>query len=729
MNDNNLNPLAGSNAGATPQTPAANPVSAMPAQATNQPQTPPAPMQATTTMPQTGRSPLSAPVPPGISVPSGMPAPVQTAVPTPDIQVQNAPTTASMTSNITPPAQAGESPTPTPPAQAAQQPVPKISNSEARAQTKQIEESSASMLDFIAPASFSVNSNYLQINDNFVKTIFVYSYPKFLNTNWLSPIINYDLNMDVTMHLDPLDSNMFMNNLKKQAGRLESSRQIEQEKGLVRNPELDNALGNIDQLREDLQTGQQRIFKFGLYFTIYAKKPEELTATAEQLISTLGGMLVYTKQAIFQMEQGFTTTLPLGEDIIGISRNMDTNSLSTTFPFVSAELTSNKGILYGINRHNNSLILFDRFDLENANEVVFAKSGAGKSYTIKLEALRSLMLGTDVIVIDPENEYQTLCESVGGSFLDFSLNSDKRINPFDLPKITQDETGDVVLRTAITDVKGLVNLMVGGVTPEEDAILDTSIYQTYALRDITADASTHANTPPLLSDLQSVLQNTSGAESLARRLAKYTTGTFAGLFNQPTNFELDRGFIAFSIRNLEEALRPLGMYMILNYIWSKVRHEMRKRLLIVDEAWIMMQYPDSAKYLYSLAKRARKYFLGLTIISQDVEDFLNNEQGRAILNNSSLQILLKQSPAAIDKIADVFNLTDGEKFLLLESDVGEGLFFAGASHVAIKVVASYAEDQIITTDPKQLLEKKKQQEADTNMEGQAITADNQSVNA
>jgi hypothetical protein len=437
----------------------------------------------------------------------------------------------------------------------------------------------------------------------------------------------------------------------------------------------------------------------------------------------LGGLLVYTKQSIFQMEQGLHTTLPLGEDELLITKNLDTNSLSTTFPFVSAELTSNKGILYGINRHNNSLIIFDRFNLENANQVVFAKSGAGKSYAIKLEALRSLMFGTDVIVIDPENEYQALCEAVGGSFLDFSLNSDKRINPFDLPKAIQGEDGAVVLRTAATDLKGLLALMVGGMTPEEDAVLDKAIYDTYALRDITENIETHANTPPVLSDLQGVLQNTSGAESLVKRLMKYTEGTFAGLFNQPTNFELDRGFIVFSIRNLEEALRPLGMYLILNYIWSQIRREMRKRMLIVDEAWILMQYPDSARYIYSLAKRARKYYLGLTIISQDVEDFLSSEQGRAVLNNSSMQILLKQSPTAVEKLAEVFHLTEGEKFLLLESDVGEGLFFAGASHVAIKIVASYAEDQIITTDPKQLMAQKEAKEGAAAMEGPEITAE------
>ena len=588
---------------------------------------------------------------------------------------------------------------------------------------KEIEKSSATMLDFIAPASFLVTPNFLQVNDLFCKTYFVYSYPRFLNTNWLSPVINYDITMDIGMHLVPLDSNMFMDRLRKQAGKLESSRQIEQEKGLVRNPQLDSAIGDVDQLREDLMSGQQRIFKVGLYFTIYAKKIEELKRSCDQLTSMLGGLLVYTKQSVFQMEEGFHSTLPIAEDEMMITKNLDTNSISTSFPFVSAELTSNQGILYGINRHNNSLILFDRFNLENANQVVFAKSGAGKSYAIKLEALRSLMFGTDVIVIDPENEYQALCEAVGGSFFEFSLNSEKRINPFDLPKATADEDGATLLRTVVTDVKGLISLMVGGMTPEEDAILDKAMYDTYALRDITENIATHTNTPPLLSDLQGVLQNTNGAESLARRLTKYTEGTFAGLFNKPTNFELERGFITFSIRNLEDALRPLGMYMILNYIWSQVRHKMRKRLLIVDEAWILMQYPDSARYIYSLAKRARKYFLGLTIISQDVEDFLNNEQGRAVLNNSSMQILLKQSPAAVEKLAQVFHLTEGEKFLLLESDVGEGLFFAGASHVAIKVVASYAEDQIITTDPRQLLEQKEQKEKEGEIAGEAITAD------
>jgi len=509
--------------------------------------------------------------------------------------------------------------------------------------------------------------------------------------------------MDIAMHVAPLDSRVFVGHLRKQQGKLESSRQIEQEKGFVRNPELDTAVSDIDTLREDLQTGQQRIYHLGLYFTIYAKSMEELNALTDQIESTLGGMLVNTKQTIFQMEQGFNSTLPYGLDQINISKNLDTNTVSTTFPFVSATLSGNEGILYGINRHNNSLILFDRFKLENANLVVFAKSGAGKSYTVKLEALRSLMFGTDVLVIDPENEYKALTNAVGGSYFEMSLNSEKRINPFDLPKASSDETGEMVLRSAVSDLTGLISIMVGGLSPEESAILDKAIYETYALRDITVDIRSHGNPPPLLQDLRNVLQNMNGAQSLTQRLSKYVDGSFAGLFNQPTNFELDRGMVCFSIRNLEDQLRPVGMYMILNYVWSKIRHQLRKRVLVIDEAWLLMQFPDSARYVYSLAKRARKYYLGLTIISQDVEDFLNSEQGRAVLNNSSLQILLKQSPTAVERLAEVFNLTEGEKFLLLESNIGEGLFFAGTNHVAIQVVASYAEDQIITTDPAQLL--------------------------
>jgi type IV secretory pathway VirB4 component len=566
------------------------------------------------------------------------------------------------------------------------------------------EEGLATTRDIIAPADFLVTTSYIQLGTYFAKTLFVYTYPRFLNTNWLSPIINYDFTMDISMFIVPEDAQQVMQSLRRKMTQLESAKMVEEEKGLVRDPELDTAIHDIDELRDSLSQGQNRLFEYSLYFTIYAKSLEELNTATKQLESTLGGSLVYTKQALVQMEQGFNSTLPIMSDQLSIMRNLDTASLSTTFPFSSAELTSDEGILYGINRHNDSLILFDRFNLENANSVVFATSGAGKSYFVKLEMLRYLMLGADIVVIDPENEYEKLVEAVGGSYLEISLNSPKRINPFDLPTSTHpDDAQEDVLRSNITTLHGLIRLMVGGLTPEEDALLDKGLYETYALKDITTDPVSQQNPPPVMSDLISVLSNMRGADNLILRLGKYVEGTFANLFNQPTNFKLDSGLVVFSVRDLEETLRPIAIFMILNYIWNNVRGELKRRLMVVDEAWWMMQYEDSARFLYGLAKRARKYFLGLTIISQDVEDFLANKYGKAVVSNSAMQILLKQSTSSIDVISQVFNLTEQEKYLLMNAAVGEGLFFAGLNHVAVKITASYTEDQIITSDPKQLL--------------------------
>ncbi len=581
---------------------------------------------------------------------------------------------------------------------------------------KVFSEGMSSILDIIAPSVLQINPNEIQLGEQFVKTLFVYTYPRYLQTNWLSSIIDYDITMDISMFIYPLETGQVMTDLKKELGQISSAISINQERGQVRDPENETAVGDIEELRDVLQRGESRLFHYSLYFTIYAKSKEELKTISRQLESVLAGMLVYTKQSLLQMEQGFNSTVPLGLDQLMITRNLDTGSLSTTFPFTTSSLTSNEGILYGVNRHNNSLILFDRFSLENANSVVFAKSGSGKSYTIKLEILRSLMLGTDIIIIDPENEYKALCDAVGGSYLEVSLNSEKRINPFDLPHAPDKavnidgaedaESGSDVLRSTITDLHGLIALMVGGLTPEEDSILDKALYDTYAIKDITTDPATQKNEPPLMSDLVSVLANMAGGESVVRRLQKYTEGTYAGLFNQPTNFSLDEGFVVFSIRDLEEQLRPVAMYVVLNYIWTQIKLNFKKRIMVIDEAWWMMQYDDSARFLYGLAKRARKYYLGLTIISQDVEDFLQSQYGKAVVANSSLQILLKQSPTSIEKVASVFGLTEGEKSLLLESDIGEGLFFAGDNHVAIKVIASYNENEIITTNPEELLAKR-----------------------
>lgn len=569
--------------------------------------------------------------------------------------------------------------------------------------TENLRQGLTSVRDIIAPASFVVTPNYVQIGSYYTKTLFVFTYPRFIETNWLSPIINYDMTMDIGMYIHPLETKDVMMELRNQVGKLQSTMSIDVEKGKPRDPELETAIGDIESLRDVLQRGEIRLFQYGLYFTIYATSVEELRTVVDQLESTLGGLLIFTKESVFQMEQGFTTTLPLMQDKLSVLRNLDTGSLSSTFPFVSSELTQDDGILYGINRHNNSLIIFDRFNLENSNSLVLAKSGSGKSYFVKLEALRYLMLGTDVIVIDPENEYKTLCDAVGGSFLDISLNSDKRINPFDLP-VNSAESGEDVLRSNIASLHGLLNLMLGGMTPEEDAFIDKALYETYALKDITVDPESQKNEPPLLQDFYNVLGNMKGTDSVKAKLSKYVDGTYANLYNKPTNFELKPGFVVFSVRDLEEALRPIAIYTVLDYIWTKIRMTMKRRILIVDEAWWMMQYEDSARFLYGLAKRARKYYLGLTIISQDVEDFLASRYGKAVVNNASMQVLMKQSTASIDIVASVFNLTEGEKYLLLESDVGEGLFFAGLNHVAFKAVASYTEDQIITTDPKQIME-------------------------
>ena len=565
----------------------------------------------------------------------------------------------------------------------------------------------ASVRDIIAPAAFVVGSNHLQVGAKFARTLFVFTYPRYLETNWLSPIINFDMTIDVGMYIHPMETKDVMGDLKGQIGKLESTRQIEAEKGQPRDVEIETALGDIEALRDVLQRGEIRLFQFGLYFTIYADSLEELKNYTDQVESTLGSMLIYTKESLMQMEQGFNSTLPLMSDQLDIKRNFDTGSLSSTFPFTSTDLTQEDGILYGINRHNNSLIIFDRFNLENANTVVFAKSGSGKSYAVKLEILRYLMLGTDIVVVDPENEYKALTEAVGGDYLTISLNSENRINPFDIPrpKSELDESGEDLLRSTISSVHGLINLMVGGLSPEEDALVDKALYETYGLKDITTDPESQKNEPPLMQDFYNVLANMNGTENLRARLSKYVEGTFANLFNQPTNFELKSGFVAFSVRDLEEQLRPVAMYLILDYIWTNIRMEMKRRIMVVDEAWWMMQYEDSAKFLHGLVKRARKYYLGVTVISQDVEDFLGSKYGKAVVANSSMQLLMKQSTSSIDIVSDTFNLTEGEKYLLLESDVGEGLFFAGLNHVAIKVVASFAEDQIITTDPRQLLGK------------------------
>jgi len=565
------------------------------------------------------------------------------------------------------------------------------------------EKGMASVKDLIAPPALEIESDYLLLGEKYLKSFFVFAYPYAVSINWLSPLINLPANLDISMFIYPVDSRAVLENLKKRVAQMEATMALEAEKGQVRDPALEAACRDAEELRTKIVEGREKFFQYALYITIYADSKEELDSLAKEIESLLGGKLIYIKPAVLQMEQALNSTLPLGLDEVFIVHNFDTSSLATTFPFSTSELTSNEGILYGINKHNNTLVIFDRFSLENANSVVFAKAGAGKSYAVKLEAIRSTMLGTEVIIIDPEAEYRPLCEALGGSFINVSLTSNKRINPFDLPQVFEEEEIDA-LRSNIITLAGLLKVMLGQITPEEEAILDKALIETYSLKDITSDPSTWGNKPPLMEDLYNVLLNMRGAESLALRLEKYIKGSFAGIFNQPTNVDLDNQLVVFSIRDLEDQLRPIAMYIITNYIWNRVKSELKKRILIIDEAWTLMRYEDSARFVFSIAKRARKYYLGLTTITQEIEDFLNSEWGVAVVNNSSLQLLLKQSPAAIDKVAEVFKLTEGEKMLLLEAPVGEGLFFAGQAHVYLQIYSFYIEDQLITTSPKQLLE-------------------------
>ncbi len=562
---------------------------------------------------------------------------------------------------------------------------------------------SLNLVDTIAPTALQIGSRELQLGEKFVRSFYTISYPRFLADGWFAPVINLDQVLDVSLFVHPVDTAQALRSFQKKVAEVQSQIAEREAKGLVRDPLLDTAYQDLENLRDNLQQAQEKLFDVGLYLALYGDSKEDIDKTEGDIRGILDAKLVYTKPALFQQEQGFRSCLPLGTDELQVNSKLNSSPLSSIFPFVSFDLTSDRGILYGVNRHNSSLILFDRFSLENYNSVVFAKSGSGKSYATKLEILRSLMFGTDVIVIDPEREYDQLAEATGGRSFHISLSSEHHINPFDLPPVREDEDPKDILRSNIINLVGLFRIMLSGLTPEEDAIIDRAITETYALKDITGDSDFTGAEPPLLSDFEQVLSGMDGSESLVERLSKYTRGTWAGFLNQPTNVDLKQQFAVFSVRDMEDELKPVAMYIITHYIWNAVRHELKKRLLIIDEAWWMMKSEDTASFLYSLAKRGRKYYLGVATITQDVEDFLRSPYGRPILTNSSLQLLLKQSPTTIDTLQKTFNLTDEEKYLLLEAGVGEGLFFAGLKHVAIKVVASYTEDQIITSDPSQLL--------------------------
>ena len=561
-----------------------------------------------------------------------------------------------------------------------------------------------------APSALQITSNYIQIGDKFARTFFVITYPRFLTVNWMSPIINLDRVFNVSMFVHPADTGIILRNLRKKLTQVESQIATEEEQGKVRNPILETARTDIETLRDKLIQGTEKFFKYSLYITIFEDSVEKLNEAEEQIDSLFSAKMVYIKPALFQQDLGINSTFPLGNNYLFITTSMNTGPLSTIFPFTSSNLSSDKGILYGINRHNNSLIIFDRFSMENGNTVIFGKSGSGKSYGVKVEILRSLMFGTDIIVIDPENEYQYLAETTDGAFFKISLNSKHHINPFDISPPGPDETSEEMIRSKIMDLVGLLRVALGELTPEENSILDRALTEVYATKDITPQSDLKNVTPPLLEDLQTVIENMEGGKRIAERLERYTSGSFGGFLHQQTNLDINKNLVVFSIRDMEDELRPVAMFLILQFIWNLIRSQLKKRLMIVDEAWWMMKHESGASFLHGIAKRCRKYWLGLTTITQDVADFMSSPYGKPIITNSSIQMLFRQSPATIDIVKETFNLTDEEKYLLLQADVGEGIFFAGLKHAAIKVVASYTEDQIVTSSPEQIIQIQKAKE-------------------
>lgn len=566
-----------------------------------------------------------------------------------------------------------------------------------------------SVQDIIAPEHISVEFNYIKIGGSYYRTYFVGGYPRFVTANWLAPLINFDHALFISMFIYPVESKSTLDDLRRKIAEMEAEIATDMQRGRIIDPGTQAKLDDALSLQDQLVKGAERFFQFALYSTIPASSLSELDQVSKQVYSTLASLLISSTPTIMEHTLGFKTTLPASIDHLLVTRNMDTTSLASTFPFTSSELTSNEGIMYGLNEHNGSLVIFDRFSLENANSVVFAKAGSGKSYAVKLEALRSLMFGTELIIIDPENEYKNLCDAVGGSYINFSFNSQNRINPFDLSTLTS-TSDENELNQKILSLHSMFKVIMGAMTPTEEAIMDRALVLTYKMKGITVDPETQKKEAPLMEDLFKALigMEEPQSRSLADRLEKYVKGSFKGIIDQPSNVILNNPFTVFSVRDLEDSVKPIAIFIILDYIWTKLRRELKKRILIVDEAWYLMQYPDSASFLYGIAKRCRKYFLGLTTITQDVEDFLNTDYGKAIVTNSSIQILMKQSPAAIDRVSQVFYLSEGEKHLLLSAEIGEGLFFAGNNHVAIKVVSSPDEHKLITTRPQDILAQRAQ---------------------
>jgi hypothetical protein len=560
--------------------------------------------------------------------------------------------------------------------------------------------------DKIAPAAFEVDFNDVKINDLYIRTIIVNDYKK-AYPGMLESLINYEEPIDISMYYYPIDTGEIVDKIRRKIAELEAQLNLELESGKVPNAYAKVALQDALKQQEELASGVERYFHFALYITIKGETLSDLNNLTSTVISDLSSKEMNTKLPTLKMENAFKSSLPYGFDRLRQTRNMDTSSIAMTFPFTSSDLSQEKGILYGINTYNRGLVVFDRFSMPNANMVVLASSGGGKSFFVKLEIIRSLMLGTECIVIDPENEYEDLCKSVGGAYVSFSQDGKNKLNPFELPAGA--ESNEDELRLKELSLQGFFKILFGTLSTRGTSILDRAIRMCYREKGITNDKSTFVNEPPRMEDLYKTLRamEEMEAQDMALKIERFLVGSASGIFDKKTNIEISNSLTIFSIRDLSEELRPLAMYLMLDFIWTKIKRERKRRILAIDEAWVLMKYPDSALFINSVAKRARKYYLGLTTITQEVSDFLNTDYGRAVVTNSSIQVLFRQSPVAIDGLAGTFDLSEGEKAYLLSVPPGNGLFFAGTNHVSIDVKASPTEYALVTSNPVELEKMKK----------------------
>lgn len=557
-------------------------------------------------------------------------------------------------------------------------------------------------VDLISYSGLEENASFLQMGDKFVRTLFISGYPYVASTGWLNMLINFNHNIDISYHIEQVDPLLALPKLKRKITELESTKRSMLKSGKVLGSEITDPLESAIALKDKIQRGQEKLFQISIYMTLSAKSLEDLNKITTTLETVMSTRLFYLKTATFQQIEGLQSTLPRAENLLNQRRNLDSSSAALTFPFVSSELVQESGILYGINKSNNSLVIIDRFSLNNANSIIFAQSGSGKSYTAKVEILRQLMQGTKVIVIDPEREYKQLSESVNGTYIKLSAKSKEKINPFDFS--TSSYNNENNLSEHIQDLTEIISLMVGGLTSEEIAIVDKAIIQTYKnhgfkLRGL--QMSQKEKQFPVLLDFYKVLKELK-QKDLCNRLERFVKGSLASVFDSQTNIELDNRLVVFDIKDLNESLRQIMMLSIANYVNSQVKSHPQKRVLVIDEGWLLLEHKESARFVASLVRRARKYYLGVTIISQQANDFLSQEYGRAIASQSSLRVLMRQDTTTIKKVAEEFKLSEYEQHFLLTCDRGEALIIADQNHVALKVVASEKEHPLLTTDPKEI---------------------------